>query len=116
MTTINPETVELLRMLDEQRPGTVAELVRLFSVDAPVLLQRIYGAHALQDADGLRQAAHYLRSSSLALGLTDIEQTALSIERDDFKDIGNAALPAKLDTLKVQVEAAVKELNTLFSS
>ncbi|HAI58832.1 MAG TPA: hypothetical protein DCM32_03025 [Xanthomonadaceae bacterium] len=116
MTAIKPEVRELLRTLEHQQPGTTTELIRLFAVDAPVLLQRIYGAHAMRDAEGLVQAAHYLRSSALALGLSDIEAGALALERDAAAAIDDAATRVRLDALRSQVESAVRELRGLLDA
>lgn len=113
MTAIKPEARDLLRALERQQPGTTADLLRLFAVDAPVLLQRLYGAHAMRDAEGLAQAAHYLRSSALALGLADVETGALALERDAVAALDDPGTRARLDDLRGRVESAVRELGGL---
>lgn len=110
MSRISADTISFLRSLDQQRPGTLRELVRLYALDAPVLIQRLYGAHTLHDWDALRQAAHYLRSSSLALGFESIEKAAFAIEHDEDATFADAAFSDRLHTLKEQVEAAAQEL------
>ncbi len=78
--TLNPDALALLATLDENEPGSVARLIRLFIADAPGLLSRIELGYERRDADELNQAAHFLRSSALALGATELADAALKIE------------------------------------
>jgi len=110
---ISPETIAFLRTLDATRPGALRELIGLFALDAPILIQRLFGSHAMQDWLGLRQAAHYLRSGSLALGLVDVEARARQIEHDSVAAFQNADFSERLQALRDSVEEALAALRAL---
>lgn len=78
--TFDPDALALLRTLDESDPGSSARLIRLFIADAPALLSRIELGHERRDSDELNQASHFLRSSALALGATDLAEAAQRLE------------------------------------
>ena len=69
---LEPKALELLRMLDRDRPGSFSEFVRMFVHEAPDLVRKMEQAHVARDPDALGKAAHYLRSAALAMGASDL--------------------------------------------
>lgn len=104
---LNQEALELLQALEADQPGSLAGLIRIFVADAPALLSRIEVAHARRDPEELKQAAHYLRSASLALGVDALAQAALQIEQLPASAIGSADAELKLGALRTGLRDAV---------
>ena len=82
------QTLDQLRDLERERPGLMKELIRLFVGDAPKQMRLIDTAYAKRDPEGLKQAAHFLRSGALALGLGWLAEQAGLIEHLDFAEYG----------------------------
>jgi HPt (histidine-containing phosphotransfer) domain-containing protein len=78
--TFHPDALALLHTLDQSEPGSSARIVRLFIADAPALLSRIELGHERRDSGELNHASHFLRSSALALGATELADAAQRLE------------------------------------
>ena len=78
--TLDPEALATLRMLDQDNPGAFSQFVRMFVGEAPDLVRRLEAAVASNDDAARGQAAHYLRSASLALGATELAEICHSLE------------------------------------
>jgi len=111
--TLNPDALALLRTLDEGDPGSSARLIRLFIADAPALLSRIELGHERRDADELNHAAHFLRSSALALGATELAEAAQRLEHLNIEQLGNDAATELLTELRACLRNTLLELLAL---
>ena len=107
---IDPKALELLRSLDQDRPGAMIELVRLFIADAPTQMQRVEDGYRDRDGEQVRQAAHFLRSGALALGLNGLIEASQVIEHLDAVHFGETESDAALATLRVESRDAVVAL------
>lgn len=113
---IDPKALELLRSLEQDRPGAMTELVRLFVADAPVQMQGVEDGYRAGDGDRVRQAAHFLRSGALALGLSGLIEAAQAVEHLDRESYGSPAADALLDRLRVQSRDALVALLSIVNS
>lgn len=109
-TPLNPEAIALLHTLDESQPGSTAKLIRLFAADAPALLSRIELAHERRDLPEVNQAAHFLRSSALALGATELAEAAQRVEHLEESQFGSSVAELRLAQLRVSLRNAVLSL------
>jgi HPt (histidine-containing phosphotransfer) domain-containing protein len=107
---IDPKALELLRSLEQDRPGAMTELVRLFVADAPVQMQNVEDGYRDRDGDKVRQAAHFLRSGALALGMSGLIEAAGAVEQQEVAGFGSAEADAGLDRLRVQSRDAIVAL------
>lgn len=114
---IEPKAMELLRSLEADSPGSVRELVRLFVTDAPGQLLRIEEGCRQRDAEKVRQAAHFIRSGAMALGLTASAEASHAVERMPEQDYGTdksewqvMSLRAELADARAALLAAIEEL------
>jgi HPt (histidine-containing phosphotransfer) domain-containing protein len=82
--TYEPEPLDQLRALDVEQPGLMNELIRIFVGDAPKQLQFIEAGLRERNPERIRQAAHFLRSGALALGLKQVAAAAHAVERMDI--------------------------------
>jgi HPt (histidine-containing phosphotransfer) domain-containing protein len=85
--TYEPEPLTQLLELDVEQPGLMNELIRIFVGDAPKQLQFIEVGLRERNPERVRQAAHFLRSGSLALGLKQVAAAAHAVERMDISSI-----------------------------
>jgi HPt (histidine-containing phosphotransfer) domain-containing protein len=109
-TPLNPDALALLHTLDESQPGSTAKLIRLFAADAPALLSRIEVGHERGDGAEVNQAAHFLRSSALALGVTDLANAALQLEHLPPAQFGSPLALDHLAQLRASLRLAVLAL------
>jgi HPt (histidine-containing phosphotransfer) domain-containing protein len=107
---LNEETLSLLRAIEEDQPGSLAQLIRMFVADAPALLSRIELANERRDVDDLRHAAHYLRSAALALGAEALAVAALNVEHFDAEMTASEAAQPVLAALRAALRDAVISL------
>lgn len=77
---LDPAAIDLLRSLDEQKPGSFRDFVRMFVTEAPDRVKKIESAYAAGDSVELSQHAHYLRSACLALGAGQLAATCHDLE------------------------------------
>ena len=91
--------------------GVFARVARAFFEAAPITLERLRTAVRAGDADGIRRAAHELRSATLNVGAESM--AALSGELETLARTGTtdgaAPLAARLDELYPAVKAALDE-------
>ena len=109
-TPLHPDAVALLHTLDESQPGSTAKLVRLFAADAPALLSRIELGHERGDLEQVNQAAHFLRSSALALGVTQLADAAFRLEHLEAAQLGSDVAELRLAQLRVSLRDALLTL------
>jgi HPt (histidine-containing phosphotransfer) domain-containing protein len=79
MSRLQPETLQAIRELG----GTsdlLEQLVRLYFETAPPLIAQLKAALAASDLDGIRNAAHSLKSGSANLGARDLSQMCSKLE------------------------------------
>ncbi len=101
--TYEPEPLTQLLELDVEQPGLMNELIRIFVADAPKQLQFIEVGLRERNPERVRQAAHFLRSGSLALGLKQVAAAAHAVERMDISSITPEAAQAAGEHLREHV-------------
>lgn len=107
---LNQETLEMLRSLEADDPGSLARLIRLFVADSPALLSRIELAHERRNPEELRNAAHYLRSAALALGAEGLARAAHKVEHLTAERFNTAESAALLTGVRTGLRDAVLSL------
>lgn len=107
---LNQETLEMLRSLEADDPGSLARLIRLFVADSPTLLSRVELAHERRDPDELKNAAHYLRSAALALGADGLAAAAHKVEYLTVAQFGTPEAATRLSALRSGLRDAVLSL------
>jgi len=75
-----------------------AESLEMYSEEEPDMLEKINKAIAESDGKSLKEHAHYLKGSSLALGLVDIAETCQVME--DKGPVDPAGCAPLVDDLK----------------
>ena len=89
-TVLDPEVIDSLKELGgDDDPELFHELVELFLEDTPQRIRELDQAVGGQDAAGIEQAAHALKSSAANLGATQLSQI--------FRDIESAGRQADLE-------------------
>ena len=78
--SLDPGALATLRALDADNPGAFSGFVRMFIAEVPDLVRRIESASDASDPAALAQAAHYLRSASLALGASELAEVCYGLE------------------------------------
>ncbi|ODS61483.1 MAG: hypothetical protein ABS41_12905 [Arenimonas sp. SCN 70-307] len=104
---LDPKALELLRMLDRDRPGAFSEFVRMFVHEAPDLVKKMEAAQAAGDADALGKAAHYLRSAALAMGATNLVDACHALEHLEDPQLQTEAVDALFVDLRRRVRDAL---------
>jgi HPt (histidine-containing phosphotransfer) domain-containing protein len=94
------QTLDQLRMLENENPGLIKELIRLFVADAPRQMRLIDSAYRQRDPEGLRQSAHFLRSGALALGMGWLAERAQAFENLPFERYGEPSVDAQVKELR----------------
>ena len=97
---LDPKALELLRMLDRDRPGAFSEFVRMFVHEAPDLVRKMEHAQVAGDADALGKAAHYLRSAALAMGASELVGVCQGLEHLDETQIADPAMADRFNELR----------------
>lgn len=97
---LDPKALELLRMLDRDRPGAFSEFVRMFVHEAPDLVRKMEHAQVAGDADALGKAAHYLRSAALAMGASQLVEVCHGLEHLQDDDLMSPAMAERFDQLR----------------
>jgi signal transduction histidine kinase/DNA-binding response OmpR family regulator/HPt (histidine-containing phosphotransfer) domain-containing protein len=81
-TSFDPEALQALRALQKPgRPDLVTRIIDLFVLDAPRLLGAMRDAIGASDAEGLRHAAHTLKSTSANVGALRLAASCGEIEQ-----------------------------------
>ena len=97
------QTLDQLKELEAERPGLMKELIRLFVADAPKQTRLIHEAYGRRDPEMVRQSAHFLRSGSLALGLSSLGEYSRVIEHLPLDSYGSKQSDALVVELRAQV-------------
>ena len=79
MSTLQPEALQAIRNLDGAS-NLLERVVRLYLDTAPVLIAQLKAAFAASDLNGIRNAAHSLKSGSANLGAMDLAQMCAKLE------------------------------------
>ena len=103
LPTYEPEPLDQLRALDVEQPGLMNELIRIFVGDAPKQVQFIEAGLREHNPERIRQAAHFLRSGALALGLKQVAAAAHLVERMDIDTISPDEAKAAIEHLRNHV-------------
>jgi HPt (histidine-containing phosphotransfer) domain-containing protein len=106
-SSLDPKALELLRMLDRDRPGSFCEFVRMFVHEAPDLVRRMEQAQVAGDADELGKAAHYLRSAALAMGASHLVTVCHGLEHLDDQDLVAPEMTDRFNQLRRAVRDAL---------
>ena len=88
----------------------VAELVGTFLEEAPGLLGQMRTALAAADADGLRRAAHSLKSNALAFGANALAERARGVELGGLAAAAGGGSLADLEAEFTRARAALERL------
>lgn len=104
---LDPKALELLRMLDRDRPGSFSEFVRMFVHEAPELVKKMEQAQAAGDADELGKAAHYLRSAALAMGATNLVDVCHGLEHLSPEQLSGPDMGLRLAELRRRTRDAL---------
>ena len=97
------QTLDQLKELEAERPGLMKELIRLFVADAPKQTRLIHEAYGRRDPEMVRQSAHFLRSGSLALGLSSLGEYSRVIEHLPLDSYGSKESDALVVELRAEV-------------
>ena len=104
---LDPLAIDLLRSLDEQKPGSFKDFVRMFVAEAPDRVKKIESAYVAGDREELSQHAHYLRSACLALGAGQLAATCHDLEHLDSQIITQANSDLHLGPLHLRLREAM---------
>ena len=104
------QTLDQLRKLQEELPGVMEEVVRLFIADAPKQMRMIEAAYAERDGNALSQVSHYLRSGALALRLEWVAEQAHRLEFLAPSAFGEPATNRLLASLRTELNSVVVAL------
>jgi HPt (histidine-containing phosphotransfer) domain-containing protein len=104
---LDPAAIALLRSLDEQKPGSFKDFVRMFVTEAPERVKKIEHAYASVDGNELSQHAHYLRSACLALGAGQLAAICYDLEHLDPKVMMKANTDLHLGPLHGRLREAM---------
>ena len=102
-TPEDQQTLDQLKELEAERPGLMKELIRLFVADAPRQTRLIRAAYDRRDPELVRQSAHFLRSGSLALGLSSLAEHSRVIEHLALEAYGDKATDLLVAELRAEV-------------
>ena len=104
------QTLDQLHKLQEELPGVMEEVIRLFIADSPRQMRQIEAACEAADSDALRQVAHYLRSGALALRLEWVAEQAHRLEFLAPAEFGQPATARLLANLRAEINSVVVAL------
>jgi signal transduction histidine kinase/DNA-binding response OmpR family regulator len=107
------------RALDQLRalqragaPSVLARVIGLYEREAPALLAAMREAVAAGEADGLRRAAHKLKSTSAVLGATRLTELCRALEAEARIDGATAsqleAIEVEYDRVRPALQAALE--------
>ncbi|MGB7554835.1 MAG: Hpt domain-containing protein [Candidatus Korobacteraceae bacterium] len=89
-TLIALDVFARLQQATASQPGQLVELCREYLSEAAQTLAQLRKASTLQQADELRNRAHYLRGSSMLVGATRLTQCCANLEvmgrNGDFRE------------------------------
>jgi CheY-like chemotaxis protein/HPt (histidine-containing phosphotransfer) domain-containing protein len=106
VATLNPRALETIRLLPGANGASlVTRVIAAYVDDAPKRLTQIQSAVQEGDADGLRKAAHGMKSSSANVGAE-----ALAALCKELELIGRAGTVDGADELLVQAEQELRQV------
>ncbi len=77
-TLIDPEAWEMMKSMTE--PAFLVELIDTYLTDSPELIEQMRAGLAAGDIEGVRRAAHSLKSNSASFGATRLAGVARELE------------------------------------
>src|SRR5690242_1322670 len=80
MTVLQREAIDSIRELGGDSPDLLTQIVRMYFDTAPALIAQLKAALASCDVQGIRSAAHSLKSSSANLGAMQLSQLCGRLE------------------------------------
>jgi HPt (histidine-containing phosphotransfer) domain-containing protein len=89
----------------------LVELVETFLAEAPVMMADLRAGHEKEDADGLRRAAHSLKSNANTFGATVLAEAAREIEVHGLGASPDAGLASVAECLDAAVDALRRRIN-----
>ena len=108
---LDRSAIDALRQLEtDGSEGIFAKMVTLFMGNSPPLLQKIEDSVATRNPEGLRYAAHTLKSSSAQLGAMELSETCKALEAHANDQNFQDAIPL-IGQLESQFEAASRALS-----
>lgn len=109
-----PDTIDM-SVLDELEEAVGAdflvELIETFLAEAPVMMAELQTGHDTGDADGLRRAAHSLKSNANTFGANVLAETARLIEIDGLGTSPDATLATVTGALDAALVALRGRIN-----
>ena len=108
---LDQHTLENLRLLGDDDPAFLADIIDLFLEDTPPLLASLQAAIATNDLGSMRMAAHTLKGSAANLGAVVLANIARDIEHQarEGDSSGIPALTATLVASFAQTETALRK-------
>src|SRR5687768_3897679 len=108
---LDPDTVASLLESVGGDEEFLAELFSAFGADAPSLLQTVEYASASGDAEGLRHAAHTLKSTSASLGARRLSGVCAGTAAATRS--GTVPAGAQVTELRELVDAALEAMSAM---
>lgn len=107
--------MELLTLGGDGASELIVELVDLYLEDSVVRVTEARDGFQAADADQVSRAVHALKSSSANMGAHELSQLCAGLE--DIKDADQltADLLAKLESMHVEVQDALRELRASYA-
>ena len=105
---------ELLEMETAGMPGLTARLVCTFVQNSQRLLSELQAATDAGDADGVRRAAHSIKSTSANVGGTPLAQVARTLEHAAEKTVWQPA-QADVDRIVAEHQRLLQALSERFA-
>ena len=104
---LDPNALELLRMLDRDQPGSFSQFVRMFVHEAPDLVRKMEQALEAGDTEELGKSAHYLRSAALAMGASQLVAVCHGLEHHTIQDLHGEEMADRFNQLRRAVRDAL---------
>ncbi len=77
---LDRRSLDNLRSLGPNGPKMLSNIIEIYLIDSPILLDRLNETFNTADADGVARAAHSLKSTSAGLGATVLAATCKQLE------------------------------------
>ncbi len=113
MQQIDTTALDALNTLQQPgKPSLLARIVDVYKVDAPVAIDNIIDAVAIDDFETVAQTAHSLKSSSAYLGANALAQRLIELEVA-AKASDSAVCKKLCEELKDQSVSVLNELQMI---
>ena len=109
-TPMDEKTLEQVSQLESETPELIDEVFRIFVNDAPRHLRVIAAAQASGNLEAAQQAAHFLRSGALVMGLADLAQKAGDVEHLTPEQFGGEQAGALVVELRKELHRVLLTL------